>query len=266
MALLVPAAQASAAGSISGTVTDAVSEAAIEGAQVCFYKGDAVEDEWDFVGCEESDENGKYTAELPDDQYLVEFWAEDLGYITQYYDGTEDWTDGTGVVVGGEPVTGIDAALEEGGHIQGTVVDAASNAPIEAEVCAISDVPAYVPCVFTDAGGNFTIEALRAAKYAIEFWAPGYEIQYYDAKAEFDEATRVAVTPPETVSGIDARMEKFDLVPDPVTPPPTVTSPPVTPPVVHHKRKRCRKGFHRKRVHGKRRCVRIKKHRRRHHR
>lgn len=263
MALLAGAAQASAAGSISGTVTDAVTEAPIEEVEVCWWKHSAESEIEDF-GCLETDEDGKYAfAGLVAGEYGVEFWAPYLGYLPQFYDGRSFFENPDVIEVTDEPVTGIDAALAKGARIEGAVSDASNGAPIEeAEVCAYELEIEFFRCAFSDAAGGYSIGPLEPGSYTVEFWAPPYETQFYNGRAEFGQADQVSVTPPETVTGIDAQMSMPPLVPA-LTPPVTPPAPP--PVVIHRKRKKCRKGFRRRRVHGKRRCVRIKKHRRRHH-
>ena len=71
--------------------------------------------EWAFT---ESD--GTWSADLPPGSYLVEFNAEG-DYLGQWFDGASSEATATEVVVGGSAVTGIDAQLQPGGVIAGTV-------------------------------------------------------------------------------------------------------------------------------------------------
>ena len=69
---------------------------------------------WD---CAETDAAGEYELEgLAEGEYGVEFWARTSGYATQFYDNETRWEQADPVVVGSEPVTGIDAALRAPGR------------------------------------------------------------------------------------------------------------------------------------------------------
>ena len=104
----MPSAALAAGGSISGTVTDAETLEPIQGVDVCTFSLDGGE-VWD---CAETDAAGEYELEgLAEGEYGVEFWAPYLGYATQFYDNETRWEQADPVVVGSEPVTGIDAAL-----------------------------------------------------------------------------------------------------------------------------------------------------------
>ncbi len=81
----------------------------LDGGDVDYYY------EWAFT---ESD--GTWSADLPPGSYLVEFNAEG-DYLGQWFDGAASEATATEVVVGGTAVTGIDAQLQPGGVIAGTV-------------------------------------------------------------------------------------------------------------------------------------------------
>ncbi|HET7507928.1 MAG TPA: hypothetical protein VFJ53_06180, partial [Solirubrobacterales bacterium] len=83
-----------------------------------------------------------------------------------------------------------------------------------------------------------------------------------------EEATPIAIVPPETRTGIDGVVDR--AIWGPPEKEPTVTTDPPPPPVatasVRPRLRKCHKGFHRKLVKGKKRCVRKHRHHRRHHR
>jgi hypothetical protein len=205
LALLAPAA-AHAAGSISGTVTDAGSAEPIEGLEVCAYP---LSEEWEVWICEDTDAAGEYTIEgLEPDEYAVEFWGRPLNYVPQFFDGKEGWWEADPVLVETEPVTGIDAEMVTGGSVEGTVSAAGSGVPLEEiTVCAWTIAEEeFGGCARTDAGGEYTLGGMAAGEYEIEFW-PGeqnFQPQYYDHKAHWWESDPVTVTLGDVETGIDA--------------------------------------------------------------
>jgi hypothetical protein len=252
-------------GRIEGAVIDAVSKAGVEEVEACAYLENGPE-EFDFGGCTEPDASGDYEINgLANGDYLVEFWPYgDPDYVFELYDDALFPEQATRVPVAvGSPATGVDAELEKGGRIAGTVTNAANGLPLgEIEVCAREGAAPnrYLRCALTNSAGQYAIRALPTGSYKVEFtqWDPAafehiLSVQYYSGKATLAEAQLVPVTAPSTTFGIDAR---FGTPPAPpvVVPP----APPVVTPVVV-KKKTCRKGFRKKTVKGKARCVKAKK-------
>jgi 5-hydroxyisourate hydrolase-like protein (transthyretin family) len=263
-ALLIGAGSAEAAeeAAISGKVTAAKDGSPIAEVAVVAFRSDESSPKMAFA---ETDANGEYTIDkfvdespLEPGNYSVAFSPEGSNYLFQGYPET--------VVVAAEPVTGVDAELLEGGIFEGVVSDAATGTPIAgAEVCIY-----YYFCVTTASNGAYAFEGLEPDEQVIvRFSAMGYVTQYWHGKQRDSEADPIAVEAEKTVSGIDAALSKSgsstETPPAESQPPalfPTVSTTPrtTTPP----KRKRCRRGFRRKRVHGHYRCV--KRHRHRKHR
>jgi hypothetical protein len=201
-------ASAAPTGSISGTVTDAGTAEPIEGLEVCL---------WPFQGeepldCIFTDSAGEYEfSELEAGEYEVEFWGKPLGYIEQFWDGKDHWWESDPIVVGSEPVTGIDAAMVLGGTIEGTVTEASGGAPVEeVEVCAWDFVnERYAACAYTEFDGGYALQALPSGEYQIEFWPWEGNLlgQLYDHKYDWSEADVVSVEAGEVVPGIDAELD-----------------------------------------------------------
>jgi hypothetical protein len=143
-------------------------------------------------------------------------------------------------------------------------------------VCAApSDEENAEWCDKTDLDGTYTIRSLPADSYFVEFGAEngffGHSVgEWWDHAESRQEAEPLTVEPPETLTGIDGALPwYFGQEPpgpeDPSTdgsgetesvlvwPPAASRSLPVVggPPP-----RKCRKGFHRKLVKGKKRCVR----------
>ncbi len=222
LGLVAGSATAFAAGSISGTVTDsAVSPNPLEGIEVC---ASSVSDE-EFE-CTETGSSGDYTINgLASGKYKVEFWAESsLNLVPQYFDAKSSWQEANEVtVVNGLDTPNIDAALEEGGWIEGQVVDVASKTGIaEVFVCAAPiDESGFGRCTITGFGGNYKLAGLATDSYEVAFFpeevAGEYIFQYFDGKASWFEATPVEVNVGTGTTGIDAELEKGGQITGTVT-------------------------------------------------
>ena len=215
------------AGRIAGTVTDAGSGEPVAYQYVCARQvGDP---EWEAGGlmCDYTDAEGEYAIEgLPAASYYVRFSPgySSPGYLRQYYDGKGSRAEATPVqVIAGSTAGGVDAAMEEGGRIVGTVTDAFSHEPahpIQACAFAVGGSGEEEHCDVTDVTGAYEIRGLASGSYRVRFspsagYNPepdpidyAYATQYYDGKGSEGEADAVTVTAPATTADIDAAMEE----------------------------------------------------------
>jgi hypothetical protein len=196
------------AGKITGKVTDASTSAPVEGITVCAQSATG-----EFAGrCGFTNASGEYAiTALNTGEYKVEFSANGRNYLQQYYSGKTTFAEGQIVsVTSGEATSGINAALQPGGKITGTVTGAVSKAPISGiEVCAFPKNGGSGGCAFTNASGEYSIVALTTAEYYVQFSGEGqnYIAQYYSGKSSFSEATALAVTAGTTRENINAALE-----------------------------------------------------------
>jgi hypothetical protein len=195
-----------AAGEITGTVT--TGGAPLEDIKVC-----AVEIGDEFIAqCTSSGPAGEYAiSRLPAAEYTVDFYSPSGAYATQYWDDEPSLATANKVAVTEGGVSrGIDAAMTPAGEITGTVIEAGSEKPLEnIKVCAFaSGGGAALQCASTSPSGQYTIARLAPGEYVVEFFALSgeYVTQYWDKKALFSEANRVAVKARTATAGVDAAM------------------------------------------------------------
>ena len=244
-------------GIISGRVTDALSGDGLQGIEVCAF----VPEEY-FGGCAGSDANGDYSIPgLAAGSYVVEFWSED-GYQEAVYGGGN----GTPVdVTVGATTSGIDAALEKGAGISGRVTDATTGAGVSRTLVCLHEASSggYLGCTLSGSTGLYSFEGLAGGSYKVGFseepepeFADGYSTQFFDGKATLAEANVITLAAPEVRTGIEGRLTRPGARSPVVAP--IVTSPFHATRAPRH-RAACKKGFKKKTVKGKTRCVKRKK-------
>jgi hypothetical protein len=257
---------------ISGTVTAAATGQPVAEVEVCAFLvgGEA-------FGCGDTTPFGGYTiSKLPPGQYEIYFFpfSSKGGLVSP--------SQPTLVMLGrGQVLPGVNAALQIGGQVSGTVRLAATGAPLgNVEVCITEAGEAWpLGCLKTPASGNYRFTGVWSGSFKVvfspeaseleegEFWeipADSYPTQWWNGQSTFAAATAIGVTAPAVVTGIDG-----SLGPGPVVAPPVpAPAPPVTK-VVKPKRRiakplRCKRGSVKKKVKGKARCVKRHKPRRHH--
>lgn len=207
VALMVWAGAAGAT-TIKGRVTDEAGEP-IPGITVCaeapegIYPGGCA---WDGTDAE-----GRYAIEgLVAGGYLVGFFVEgnpSLNYVPQWYSRKAHPEEGIRVASEGGVAEGIDAVMQTGGQIVGTVTDRATGLPIEGvEVCTHQvgyfQTGEVSYCDRTDAAGEYDVKNKGTGEYRVEFGfggaGPNYVAENYPAN--------VAVTAGQVTGGINAQM------------------------------------------------------------
>jgi hypothetical protein len=284
-------------GSVEGTITRASDNAPVPGTQACATLDTGGEEGRE--SCAVSEEDGSYAIEgLTSGDYVIAFYpglppTQPSDLLHQYYDGALKWSDATPVSVTiGAATEGIDAALGAGGKITGRITGAADGVPLEGvNVCAYEaagDEEEPAACESSNGHGEYTLANLAPGAYRLKFSALFYEgeedpfaeeegeavppreeflTQFYSGKSSLATATEVGVGAGATTAGIDVQMVRPGAAvgEDPpagggaTAPPPARQAVTPTP---KPKPPKCRKGFRKKRVHGKQRCV--KQHRRKH--
>lgn len=210
-------AMASPPGGIAGTVTNAVTNAPISHIVACVREAGSNGKE----ECGESRESGEYEITgAPPGQYKVLFYPVGLAqydiaqYLSQYYPGVPVWSEQAQPVsvVGGAVTSGINAQMQEGGWVAGTVTAAGSGTPLEGvDVCARNESGPWLVsnCMVTNAHGEYgDFFALEPGPYRIEFGpSKGYQQQYYNDVPLLSEAQPVIIEPGKTTTDIDAVLQ-----------------------------------------------------------
>lgn len=240
------------------------------------------------VGCALTRSDGTYVlSSLPADEYKVQFTpaSDTYNLLNQFYDHKSTFAEADPLVVAaGETKTAIDADLEAGAEIHGTVYSAVNGTPLaKVPVCALfsEEVGEWFPieCVPTSGAGTYRLWGLPSDAYKVVFSPEfkefffeevseheddGYFKQYFDRKPTLAEANPLEITAPEIRTGIDGFLQPEHPVSLPATP--TVKSVIASARSPHRARLRCRPGFRKKKVSGKQRCVKVhkRKHKRHH--
>jgi hypothetical protein len=256
---------------ISGSVTDAATHASIAGIPVCAVA------EYGLEGfatrCHKTDESGNYAINgLPPGEYEVEFQSGLLNYQPQYYDGTPERAGRTlvPILAAGETAGSIDAAMEVGVEITGTLTEAGTGVPLGGIL--VDALQAHREGnwqTHTDAGGNYAFRGLPGGEFIVVFSKPQgpsdsdcYSTQFYAGSSELAGATVLFASPETPLTGINGQVTHECLPPPtPLASLPAVATQPKTRTPL-----RCKRGFQRRQVKGKVRCVRRAKARRKHHR
>jgi hypothetical protein len=180
-------------------------------------------------------------------------------------------------VTAGETVSGIGATLHPGGQILGTVTETGTGTPLGGiEVCLFEHLHAPSPdyvyhCDWTDSNGEYAIRSLPAESFKVVFSQEGggptedpWVEQWWNGAPSASAATPLAIEPPDTIPGIDAHLVNRFVEEPPAGGTSTDPGNTMPPPVVRQPPRKCKKGFHRRLVKGKKRCVRKHRHRRQH--
>jgi hypothetical protein len=170
---------AAATGEIHGKVTDHLGEP-IAGITVCAHGlTPLVGGDCDWT----TDAEGNYSiGGLKEASYRVGFHVESnlaLNYVPQWYSGKAHPEEADPVQLADGESKEINAQLQAGGKIQGTVADQTADLPIEGvQVCArllgFFQDGEFGYCGRSDAAGKFVVKNLGTGQYRLEFRTEGH--------------------------------------------------------------------------------------------
>jgi Carboxypeptidase regulatory-like domain len=166
---------------------------------------------------------------LPADSYTVEFLpgcgSVSQNWLTQWWKNASSSEAATDVVVGaGATVSGINAAMQPGGTIRGTVTNN-TGTPLPGICIYVSSATGGSGSGYATsaADGTYSVTGLPADSYTVEF-SPGcgsasqnWLIQWWKNASSSEAATDVVVGVGATVSGINAAMHPGGTITGKVT-------------------------------------------------
>lgn len=155
----------------------------------------------DFVT---TDASGAYTITgLAAGSYRLEFTPQG-NYLPAYYGNVADYESATLITVTtGQVVTGKNASLAAGAVISGNVKAGVTNlAGAKVELFSASWDYSAQRTTTTDAAGNFSFIGLVGASYKLRFsTSDNYAPEWFNHKSSFADATALAVSAGQTLSG-----------------------------------------------------------------
>jgi hypothetical protein len=233
LALLLTASGAWAANiTISGSVTSAVSpHPGVGHVEVVVYSTTTAGRTAETATTEES--TGHYSVMVPAGTYKVGFKSsieDPLNYVPQFYNGkTGGATQLSEAAEISASTSTVNAQMELGGMISGTVTDASTHQPV-AGIAVIAAAPGslegFQAVALTGTGGEYTLVGLPAGSSDVVFEQETesgvlYLPQVYDGQSFeesedpellFASATPVPVIEQKTTSGIDAALVREEPV------------------------------------------------------
>lgn len=217
-----------ATGTISGTVTAA--GAGVSGVCVAAIQDEQVESVAPYEGQTTSGGTGTYTITgLESGPYFVSFSIDGCGstgnFAPQYYagaGGSGAAAPGGATVVNvgaGTTATGIDAALQPGATITGTVSPATSGICVSAQ----SPVDDFIPrAASTNSSGAYSLTGLEPGPYTVQFSsgcgsAPTWITEYYPQALSQATATELQLVAGQTKTGVDTTLVQGGTIQGSVT-------------------------------------------------
>ena len=197
-------------GQIQGTVTASATSTPLGGIEVCAQPMGEQDDL-----CDETAPDGTYDIiGVGPYEHWVVFTDPSSGYVRKYHAGAKNMYDATMVTVpSGSSVT-VDASLDLGGSISGTVTDETDLDPVQGiEVCAHNED--FGACSATDVDGSYFVGGLDTGAYEVSFRddEDRYLREYYDDASSWDDTTLVTIeTPGAAVTNIDAALTRASIV------------------------------------------------------
>jgi hypothetical protein len=237
-ATLVPGA------TIQGIVTASATGAPVGEVEACATSGE-------IERCAKSNAAGQYSIDAlaggHESLWNLNFYAQDAvaDVVSEPYSG------GAIEVSSGESKS-VNVALGPGGQIAGTVRLASTGAPVGGvQVCVTTaSSPTPLGCLLTPSSGAYRFMRVWPGSYKVVFspeptgleGPDSYPTQWWGGQSTFEAAAPIAITPPSIVDNIDASLVALPLA----APAPPVVKKPVL---------KCKRGFLKRKVHGKQRCV-----------
>lgn len=156
---------------VSGTLTRADGQPWAAPVQLDLYFADT--DDYAYTTFVNVSGNFTFTGVIPGSYYLLSYG--DQTSVRGYYPGVLDLQDATTIIVGEEPVTGVDFQLQPGTSLSGTLTrtDGAQFANGEMIVYLFTaDTYDSVSSAWVEPNGTYSIGQLPAGDYKVQFYKP----------------------------------------------------------------------------------------------
>jgi protocatechuate 3,4-dioxygenase beta subunit len=203
-------------GRISGTITDATVPGALGG--ICVDADPTSDPEDAGGGTAVSSDDGRYTLKaLAPGLHFVRFYdctdpEDEVDYVTEFHLDTREYGEERPVAVSaGGTTSGVDAALDRGGRISGTVTDSAGAPMQDACVDTVGD-SGFVGSGFAVTGpdGTYVARGLAPGTHVVTFRdcseEGGHVGEHWDDTRRSADADEVTVAAGSSVQGIDAQL------------------------------------------------------------
>lgn len=202
-----------ASGSISGTVTSATTQSAVQAVRVTAAGPEAVK------GADTLADGTFAITGLPAGDYVVYFEKFGGAFATERYNDAHGNYYGASTptpvaVADGADTPDIDAALEPGGTITGTIRSGINGQPVSgARACAIEPAGTIQSCASTNGEGTYWLFGLLVGTYRVQFVSPSTDLrdEYYPNTRDLAAATPVSVFESQETTGIDAYLDLAPL-------------------------------------------------------
>ena len=233
-------------GEITGEVTDASTSNGLEGVEVCALETEKSEEgELVAVSCTESSSSGRYTlAGLPSGKYKVEFFDGGVNYLTQYYEDKSTFEAAIPVEV-----------TAPGGARRGSTQHCPTSTlwPESTGAPQLSGTPEPGDTLFCSTGVWNNSPIADSYKWLRDGAAAAGQTSstYSVGSTDLGEAISCQVT---ALNEYGSRTATSNII--------VVSAPPS--PAPKSKPLKCKKGFKKKKIHGKAKCVKVKRHAKKH--
>lgn len=198
------------AGSITGTVTDSVSGLPVEGVDV---RGQLSIEGGLRAATDVTSADGTFqlVALAPGSAWEVSFDGTAFGYLFEYYDGLPPEAGATPVsVVEGQQNSGVDATLNLGASLSGTV-ELAANPGVGYEGASIDVIDEFgnARSTLTDASGGYVVDGLAVGPYTVRASnVDGVLTEWWNNAFDVTSADIVTIAQPgATMTGIDFSLD-----------------------------------------------------------